>query len=381
MTLLSICMPVRTRPDEALTCLRVLMRSQRQDFEIVIAGDCDNAAMLAGFADQHGDPRLRLLATGDRPLSPVEAANRLIEAARGEWLCLIGESDYVDPELCAVIAATIKRVPQADAIGWGSAGFTWPADRDGQEITHVPTRSELGILDQKQMMRRLFFWEDASNLPDCPFGVVHGAVRRSLMERIRDGFSGQWLDQDDLRWDHACKTVLMAGAMVYWERPMSVRGAGGDRSTRSSVTGSEPAADPAGPHAAPFPFSPGLGATARAALAIEAFKRRCGIELDGWEAGFVAACARDCETASRPQRFRARKEAYAAAIADWRGAPALAGFRPEFKFRTDTPRFQGHVDGRLYFDMDMGAPASAADFYDVIDAMLFPVALLDAKLA
>jgi hypothetical protein len=127
--------------------------------------------------------------------------------------------------------------------------------------------------------------------------------------------------------------------------------------------------------------SGGNGKRAAVAVSMERFKQRYGIELDGWEAGFIQACARDCETATSGEEFHARKAAYAQAITQWRGKKGLAGFKPEFRRNPKLPRFQGLKDQHLHFDMDMDRTGSAAEFYRLINAMLFPVHLLDDKLA
>lgn len=374
MTVLSICIPTRNGQDRAIDAVRNLLRSERRDFEVLLADNSDDPGPLAEFAHQTGDARLRLLASAGQKLSTAENWNRLLNDARGEWVTIIDDCDYADPELCEVIGAIVKRVPQTDAIAWGRASYVWPEARNGQEITHIGTGSDLNPVDQKEMMRKLFFWDGASNLPDCGFGAYHGAVRRTLLARIKEGFSGICFEQDNPRWDNACKTVLLAESLVFWERPMSVLGAC-ERPAAPEV------GNPASLPAVDFPFPAHLGATAATAQTIEAFKQRYGIDLDGWEANFIKACARDCETRRTPREFKACKDGYISAIKAWRGKTARAGFQPEFKWRPDMPRFQGHIDNTLYFDMDMGEPKTAAEFYDVIDTMLFPVSLLDSKLA
>lgn len=374
MTVLSICIPTRNGQHRAIDAVRNLLRSEREDFEVLLADNSDDPELLSEFVDRTQDSRLRLLAPVGKPLSNADNWNRLAAEAEGEWITIIDDCDYADPEICELIGVIVKRMPRVDAIAWGHARYVWPEARGGQEITHIATGSELRPVDQKEMMRKLFFWDGASYLPDCGFGAYHGAVRRTLLARIEEGFSGICFEQDNPRWDNACKTVLLAETLVSWERPMSVLGSC-DRPAAPE------GGNPVSPPAANFPFPAHLGATAEAAQTIEAFKRRYGIELDGWEANFIKACARDCETRRTPREFKACKDGYAAAIKTWRGKAARAEFQPEFKWRPDVPRFQGHVDNTLYFDMDMGEPTTAAGFYDVIDAMLFPVALLDSKLA
>lgn len=372
MTLLSICIPATGRPELAIDAVQRMLASERDDFEIVVGGLAGVDTSFEGIAD----PRLRLIAT-PKPAGETAArtgiANAMMPEARGEWITLVNETDYADPGIAEVICATLKRVPDADALSWGRAAYTWPAARDMREISRISMGSRLTLPEQKDLMRQLFYWDGAGDRPDCFFGAWHGAVRRDLLDRIRDTFSGVYFEQASPEVDSLCKTVMLARRMVYWERPMSVQGhlpfqaplSPGDG--EGSLTG--------------FPFAAKAGVAARTAMAIEGFKQRYGIELSGWEEAFVAACAHDCETATSAEAFAARKAAYAEAITAWRGKPALKRFKPEFKRKPSVPRFQGVKDQILHFDMEMGGTRTAADFYGLIDAMLFPVALLDAKLA
>ena len=197
--------------------------------------------------------------------------------------------------------------------------------------------------------------------------------RRWRLERTREAFSGIFFEQASPAIDSTCKTVMLARRMVLWERPLSVQSV----AASSSGTGAEEAHQPF----ADFSFSARTGPAAATALAIEAFKRRYGIELEGWEDNFVRACARDCETAATGEKFHAKKTAYTKAIMAWRGKRGMTSFKPEFKRKPKFPQFKGVKNDHLHFDMAMDHTRTAADFYRLINAMLFPVHLLDDKLA
>lgn len=378
MIVASICIPVLA-PAEALAGnVLQMLASERTDFEILIADftGC-KLAELSKLAEAARDTRLRIVAANRQnntePAIEASAAwNEMAAQARGEWICFIDAADYADPEICTVIDAMMKRVPDADALSWGRARYVPPALRQGSEIARIPTGSRMILPEQKDMMRNQFYWDSAGEMPECHFGVWHGAVRRGLLERIREAFSDVWFEQAAPDIDNICKTVMLARRMVFWERPLSVQSA-----AMAPVVRANPAGQPFGD----FPFCATTGAVASAALTIEVFKRRYGIELEGWEDNFIKACARDCETAPSGEQFQARKSAYANAIMAWRGKRALAAFRPEFKRKPKLPRFQGVREQHLHFDMAMDHTQTAADFYRLIDAVLFPVDLLDDKLA
>lgn len=275
-----------------------------------------------------------------------------------------------------------------DALTWGRLYFIWPDARKGREITKMPTGSHLIGIKKEDMIRKLFFWEEASDRPRCPFGVYHGAVRRTLLDDIRNTFSDQYFGHQIVDYDNICRTLMVATAFVYFERPMSVFGA--CKASNTAALRNEKVA-PAlfeafrkemdGPmEAANFPFPVEIGITAQIGHVIEAFKQEQGIEITAWEDNFIKACARDCENHFDRRTFEARKEAYRQAIIEWRGKNALACFNPTYKFRPDIPPFIGLHEDKLNLEMDIGGAESAAEYYSILNTMLFPISLLESRL-
>ncbi|WP_417425563.1 glycosyltransferase family 2 protein [Hoeflea sp.] len=388
MTRLTICIPTRNRQSYAMDAVRHMLASMRQDFEILIADNSDDAIPLASFVAEQKDSRVRLLPPEEKPLSMQDNWERLPQQARGEWVSIIGDDDYLDPELCEALRVTSLRVPNADAFAWGRSYFVWPDARGEREITRVPTGSHLMHMAKKDLMRKMFFWEDAKDRPACPFGIYHGALKKELLDRIRDAFSNRYFEHANPDYDSICKTVMMADFCIYWERPLSVFGAckaSNSAGLRDDAVGRERIKtvreESNGElEAANFPFPLELGITASVAHTVEWFKQRYGIELNGWEEGFIKACAGDCESQNDRVRFDAKKAGYAAAIKEWRGGKALKQFNPVYRYRADVPKFMGHAEDNLFFDMAIGNAQTAAEYYRLLDGMLFPVHLLESRL-
>ena len=388
MTVLSICIPTRNRQAYAISAVREMLSSERQDFEVVLADNSDDAAPLAQFVAEVADHRIKLLPPQEQVLSMRANWERIISETSGEWISFIGDDDYLDPELCEVLRVTKTIVPNVDALTWGRLYFIWPEARKDREITKMPTGSHLIGIKKEDMIRKLFFWEEASDRPKCPFGVYHGAVKRTLLDDIRDTFSGQYFGHQIVDYDNICRTLMVANAFVYFERPMSVFGACKTSNTmglrdedtakalfeifRKEMDGTLEAAN--------FPFPVELGITAQIGHVIEAFKQEQGIDITAWEDNFIKACARDCENHFDRKIFEARKDAYRQAIIQWRGSEALASFNPTYKFRPDIPPFIGFHENELSFDMAVGGATSAAEYYGILDTMMFPIPLLESRM-
>ena len=151
MTLLSICIPVFA-PDAAIAgTLRRMLQRKHEDFEILIADFTgDRESRFAGLVGDIADTRLRLMTPardGDvaPPTDLSTCWNQIVAETRGGWITFVAASDYADPGICEVIRATLKRVPQADALSWGRAAYVLPAARTGQEIARIPTGSLLTL--------------------------------------------------------------------------------------------------------------------------------------------------------------------------------------------------------------------------------------------
>ncbi|MCY0152189.1 hypothetical protein OEG86_07985 [Hoeflea alexandrii] len=64
MTRLTICIPTRNRQRYAMDAARHMLASKRDDFEILIGDNSDDAAPLASFVAEMNDSRAALAASG-----------------------------------------------------------------------------------------------------------------------------------------------------------------------------------------------------------------------------------------------------------------------------------------------------------------------------
>ena len=98
MTALSICIPTRNRQIYAMDAVTHLLQSERQEFEVLVADNSDDAEILATFCNSINDPRLKLLPPQDAPLSMLDNWERMIPETAGKWISIIGDDDYLDPD-------------------------------------------------------------------------------------------------------------------------------------------------------------------------------------------------------------------------------------------------------------------------------------------
>jgi hypothetical protein len=115
---------------------------------------------------------------------------------------------------------------------------------------------------------------------------------------------------------------------------------------------------------------------------VEWFKQRYGIELNGWEEGFINACAGNCEAEGDRARFDEKKKAYAAAIEQWGGAKALKLFNPVYKLPGGRAEIHGPRRKPSQFRHgDRQRPDRLRNSTRSSNGMMFPVRLLESRLA
>jgi glycosyltransferase involved in cell wall biosynthesis len=105
MTKISICVPSRNRQFWFQQTIRALLESKRGDVEFVFADNSDDASVMARFMEEFaGDPRIVYLPPGPRIYPMLDNWERTVAATSGDWVTVIGDDDYVDPDLAGVLA-------------------------------------------------------------------------------------------------------------------------------------------------------------------------------------------------------------------------------------------------------------------------------------
>ncbi len=101
---LTICVPSRNRQYTFKETIRSLVMSPRLDVQFVFADNSDDPSIMNDFMkDVTGDPRVTYLPTDDR-IHPMSGNwERCVEASIGDFICVIGDDDYVDPDVAQLL--------------------------------------------------------------------------------------------------------------------------------------------------------------------------------------------------------------------------------------------------------------------------------------
>ncbi len=128
---LTICVPSRNRQYTFKETIRSLVISPRLDIQFVFADNSDDPSIMDAFMkDILGDPRVTYLRSAERVYPMNENWERCIDAATGDFICVIGDDDYVDPDVADVLADLCANEKDVDVFVWNRLAYNWPDNRD-----------------------------------------------------------------------------------------------------------------------------------------------------------------------------------------------------------------------------------------------------------
>ena len=195
--LLSIIIPTYNRQQCAASAIRCALAIPSKDIEIVVQDCSDNDMLSSLIVPELLDKRLSY--RYERPAQMAENWNRAIDRATGEYICVIGDDDGVNPEI--VQAAAWTKSKSLDClIAKNVVDYRWPYTRTYSTFLSTllkkplpgsllinPFRGNItNDIDAEAELRKLF--QDGGayfmhfNLPK----LYYGLVRRGCLEAVRE---------------------------------------------------------------------------------------------------------------------------------------------------------------------------------------------------
>ena len=373
---LSICIPSRNRQIYLQSAIQGVLRTQRTDVEFVFADNSDDPSIMNRFMENITDSRVKYLPTEDNILSMVDNWERTVTATTGDWVVVVGDDDYMDPDAAALILRLEAVRPDADVIGWTPLYYPWP---DGQPpLTNliIPLENKVVNVPREILLGRILSWNDTtSGIPVSGMTIYHHAVRRSLLEKIRSTY-GRFFENPIVDYDNAIKNIVHGRVFLTCQRAYSVMGACPESNTYSlsrladmrkkvRAFGDDLGRDPNGEEGLDsFPFRMEQGVTATIGQTIHWYKTKYGLRYGKWERNFVRACARNVEYFRNREDFDLVRDAYQRSIDVWHGGKFKDDFKPVFQGDIPLTRVTGFSEDRVYIDYDTPGIDSAASFHD-----------------
>ncbi|MDW5315314.1 glycosyltransferase [Rhizobium sp. PL01] len=386
---LTICVPSRNRQRYFQETITSLVMNLRTDIEFVFADNSDDASIMSDFiADVVADPRVKFIPPAGRVLSMVDNWERCLEVATGEFVCVIGDDDYVDPDVVDLIKKIQGDLPKVEAIAWSRLTYNWPDFRPRKCVVSVPMGSYYVSIPRDVIYRDFFHWSHEGSQPNCLFSVYHGAVSLATMKRIRAKFNGRFFEHPVVDFENTCKVLVTAQNFVHVERPFSIMGSCAESNSGRihtaaqirevhaqfmSETGRNIDGDA---YMKNFPFPLFLGNTAAIGMCQQWFKFTYGYKAPaGWQKNFARACALSC--GGDKENFDYFAAGYQAAFEAWEGGAHLDAFKPEFKAEGKAIMFFGLIDKNLYIDEDIAGVTTPGELFQIVKHMIAPLAQME----
>lgn len=106
--LLSILIPTRNRQKYCINVIETILSNEYKDFELVIQDNSDSEELKDYLEKNISDNRLKYNYTPP-PLSSIENFNKVIELSIGEYLCMIGDDDGINPDIFKFVEFAYNR--------------------------------------------------------------------------------------------------------------------------------------------------------------------------------------------------------------------------------------------------------------------------------
>lgn len=191
--LISILIATKNRQKYAESAVQSILSIDDDRLELVIQDNSDTNELETRIERFKGDKRLIYRHT-PTPLSFVGNFNATIEISNGEYVCLIGDDDGINPVLIEATAWAKSRGVDA-LVGSLSANYRWAGTGVSDTlftkmtggtlvISHITTRFK--DIDLQASLQRLA-GNGCTYYADFYFPkLYHGVVRRDYLEQIRE---------------------------------------------------------------------------------------------------------------------------------------------------------------------------------------------------
>jgi len=231
----TLIVPTRNRPEYLSVTVATYLASPHDDIECLVCDGSDAPdAVLQALSGFLSDPRFRLIdntvqTTG---IVPSMQANwsRGLDAASSRWLSVVGDDDVLDPALIEYLRLLEPRVPQIEAVNWFSMQFDIGLhDEDGCPRlmpAKIPMGHQTLIVDARTTLMQELTWPKDKKPPGMVVSLYHGAIRRSMLERIRAEREDRWFRFQIVDYDLGWSIAARIGQAVLVQRPFSINGHG-----------------------------------------------------------------------------------------------------------------------------------------------------------
>lgn len=211
----------------------VYLSSLRDDIVCIVCDGSDQPDRVRQvLAPWLSDKRLRIVDNTVQTMGqiPSMAVNwsRALDAADGRWITVIGDDDVLDPALLDFLVLMEQKAPYLQAISWSEIQFDiglQGADGEPRLMpAKLPMKWETVSFDTLATLKQELSWPRENRPPGIVLSVYHGAIRRELLENIREERNGSWFHFQCVDYDLGWALATRLKQAVKTMRPFSING-------------------------------------------------------------------------------------------------------------------------------------------------------------
>ncbi|HWH12728.1 MAG TPA: glycosyltransferase family A protein [Solirubrobacteraceae bacterium] len=186
---LSVLLPTRNGARYLRECAGSVLANPREDLELVVSDNASDDGTREILESLSADPRVRVVHQA-APISVTDNWMRTLEAARGDYVLLLGDDDFLLPAAVDRLMSLVDEHGQPDCISFEAYGFAFPdAFSPGSEAhfsdplfpysDELPRTGEIPAAARAWAVRDFFRFE----FRVCP-NLQTTLVSRAALERL-----------------------------------------------------------------------------------------------------------------------------------------------------------------------------------------------------
>lgn len=190
--LISILIATKNRQKYCLSAVESILRLPNANIQVVVQDNSDDTTLSEMLKSFISDSRLIYRYTPP-PFSSIDNFNAAIELATGEYICLIGDDDGVNPEI--INATAWAKLNNIDClVGNLKANYRWENTGEKQFLHLKITGNSLILgdfngkakcINAKESLKKLVK-NGCTNYMEYDFPkLYHGVVRRDIFENLK----------------------------------------------------------------------------------------------------------------------------------------------------------------------------------------------------
>ncbi|MCT3834382.1 glycosyltransferase family 2 protein [Elizabethkingia anophelis] len=228
--LLSIVIATKNRQTYCLSAVESILSLSNTNIQVIVQDNSDEKTLDELLNLFENDHRLIYRYTPP-PFSSIDNFNAAIELATGEYVCLIGDDDGINPQIFE--AAQWAKDNNIDALvgnikvnyRWEGTGAsnTFFTKMTGSTLTILDFNSKAKQIDIEASLRKLME-NGCTNYLEYPLPkLYHGIVKKNILDRIKEE-TGQYLKGLSPDIYSAISLACHVNKLIYIDYPLTIPG-------------------------------------------------------------------------------------------------------------------------------------------------------------